>query len=108
MGVPFYTRLWKEVQDNGTVKVSSEALGMSSGIEILKNNNVEPVWNKEAGQYYGEYQKDDATYKIWLEEDESIEAKLKLIDKADLAGIACWKLGLEKESVWNVIQKYIN
>ncbi len=108
MGIPFYTRLWKEVQDNGTVKVSADALGMSSGIEILKNNNVEPVWDKEAGQYYGEYQKDDATYKIWLEEDESIEAKLKLIDKADLAGIACWKLGLEKESVWNVIQKYIN
>lgn len=108
MGVPFYTRLWKEFQDDGTAKVSSEALGMSSGIETLKNNNVEPVWDKEAGQYYGEYQKDDATYKIWLEEDESIEAKLKLIDQADLAGIANWKLGLEKESVWNVIQKYIN
>lgn len=108
MGIPFYTRLWKEVQDNGTVKVTSEAIGMSGGIETLKNNDVEPEWDKEAGQYYGEYQKEDATYKIWLEEDESIEAKLKLIDQADLAGIASWKLGLEKESVWNVIQKYIN
>jgi spore germination protein YaaH len=108
MGIPFYTRLWKEVQDNGTVKVTSEAIGMSGGMDTLKNNGVEPEWDKEAGQYYGEYQKEDATYKIWLEEDESIETKLKLIDQADLAGIACWKLGLEKESVWNVIQKYIN
>lgn len=108
MGIPFYTRLWKEVQENGAVKVTSEALGMSSGIDALERNDVEPVWDKEAGQYYGEYQIDDATYKIWLEEDESIEAKLKLIDQADLAGIAGWKLGLEKESVWNIIQKYIN
>jgi len=108
MGIPFYTRLWKEVEDSGTVKVTSEALGMTAGIEVLKKNNIEPVWDEDAGQYYGEYKKEDATYKIWLEEDESIEAKMKLIDQADLAGIACWKLGLEKESVWNVIQKYIN
>ena len=100
--------MWKEVQENGEIKVTSEALGMSSGIDALERNDVEPVWDKEAGQYYGEYQIDDATYKIWLEEDESIEAKLKLIDQADLAGIAGWKLGLEKESVWNIIQKYIN
>ncbi|MFW5629262.1 MAG: hypothetical protein ACOCNB_00540 [Acetivibrio ethanolgignens] len=49
-----------------------------------------------------------AVYKVWLEEDDSIEAKMKLIDEAQVAGVAGWKLGLEKQSIWNVIVKYVN
>lgn len=108
MGVPFYTRLWKEVTENGEVTVTSEAYSMSNGMAVLKDNGVEPVWDEVTGQYYGEFEKDGAVYKMWLEEDESIEAKLKLIDAAGVKGIAGWKLGLEKESIWNVIIKYVN
>ncbi|MDF2609933.1 MAG: glycoside hydrolase family 18 [Lachnospiraceae bacterium] len=108
IGIPFYTRLWKETPENGSVKVTSDAYAMSYGEELLRNNGVEPVWDEAAGQYYGEYEKEGSLYKIWLEEEESIEAKLKLIDQAEVAGIAGWKLGLEKESIWNIIIKYVN
>jgi len=37
-----------------------------------------------------------------------MEMKLKAIDQADIAGIAGWKLGLEKEDIWDVIIQYIN
>jgi len=43
---------------------------------------------------------------MWLEEDTSIEEKLKVIYEADVAGIAAWKLGLEKESIWNIVTRY--
>ena len=108
MGIPFYTRLWKEVNEDGAITVTSEAYSMSNGMAVLKDNGVEPVWDEKTGQYYGEFEKDGAVYKMWLEEDDSIEAKIKLIDEADLKGIAGWKLGLEKESVWNIIIKYVN
>ncbi len=109
IGIPFYTRQWKETtDDNGNVSVTSEAYSMSRAEALLQDNGIEPEWNDETGQYYGEYEKDGATYKIWLEEEDSIEAKMKLISQAGTAGIACWKLGLEKESVWNVIIKYVN
>ncbi len=108
MGIPFYTRQWKEtMDDNGTLTVTSEAYGMSRAQALLKDNGIEPKWDEEAGQYYGEYEKDGSTYKIWLEEEDSIEAKLKLISQANMAGIACWKLGLEKETIWDVVNKYI-
>ena len=67
---------------------------------------VTPVWQEETGQYYGEYKSEGATYKIWLEEETSIEEKVKLAHENALAGISAWKLGMEKEEVWNVIQKY--
>ncbi|WFR57746.1 glycosyl hydrolase family 18 protein [Anaerocolumna sp. AGMB13025] len=108
MGIPFYTRQWKETtEDNGSISVSSEAFGMVNAQSVLENNGVEPKWDEKTGQYYGEYEKDGATYKIWLEEEDSIEAKLKLINKAGMAGIACWKLGLEDSKIWNIINKYI-
>jgi spore germination protein YaaH len=108
MGIPFYTRQWKETaEENGSVSVSSEAFGMVNAQSVLEKNGVEPKWDDKTGQYYGEYEKDGATYKIWLEEEDSVEAKLKLINKAGMAGIACWKLGLEDSAVWDIINKYV-
>lgn len=108
IGIPFYTRQWKETaDDSGNISVTSEAYGMATAQALLKDNGIEPKWDDETGQYYGEYEKDGATYKIWLEEEDSIETKLKAIKQAGMAGIACWKLGLEKEDIWDVINKYI-
>lgn len=106
--IPFYTRIWKETVDgNGTVQVSSEAAGMERVEKLLKDRNVEPGWNEECKQFYAEYEADGATYKIWLENEISIEEKMKLIQENHLAGVAEWKLGLQKNSVWPVINKYL-
>lgn len=104
MAIPFYTRLWKTDKD-GTI--TSEAYGMSEGLNVLKEKHVEMEWNGSVSQYYGSYEEDGAKYEIWLEEDESVEEKLKAIFEYEVAGIAGWKLGLEKESAWNVISRYI-
>jgi spore germination protein YaaH len=108
MGIPFYTRLWKEVKENGEVKVSAQAYSMTMAEDILKAAGAKTKWDEETQQYYGEYSEDNITYKIWLEEDKSIEAKMQLINDSDLAGVAEWRLGFEKSSIWNVIQKYVN
>ncbi|WP_058486042.1 glycosyl hydrolase family 18 protein [Defluviitalea phaphyphila] len=107
LGLPYYTRLWKEEIIDGEIQVSSRAYGMARGENILKENNVEPVWLEDIGQYYGEYKEGDITYKIWLEEERSIEEKVKLVDKYDLAGVAGWKRGLEKEEIWDVLYEYL-
>lgn len=108
IGIPFYTRLWKEVNKNGKLDISSEAYSMTNAANLIKDNDVKLKWDDSTGQYYGEYVVDDATYKIWMEEDDSIDAKLKLIHQADIAGVACWKLGLEKNSIWDVVIKYLD
>lgn len=108
IALPFYTRIWREEAKDGETEITSSAYGMNQAINWLNDRGIEPVWSKEAGQYYAELEEDGAVYKVWLEEDESIEAKMKLIDEAKAGGVAGWKLGLEKQSVWNVIVKYIN
>lgn len=109
MGIPFYTRLWKETtNEDGTLSITSQAYGMQSAENVFADYNVEPVWDEEIKQYYGEFESGEALYKMWLEEDSSIEAKMQLINEANVAGVAAWKLGLEKASVWNIIVKYVN
>lgn len=105
IAIPFYTRLWKETPDGD---VSAESLAMTPAANTLEANNATIEWNDTYGCYYGEYEKDGAIYKMWQEEDRSIEEKLKVIYDADVAGIGAWKLGLEKESIWNVVIRYLN
>ncbi|MNN97383.1 hypothetical protein D3C81_2165350 [compost metagenome] len=81
---------------------------MRAAENFLKDNNVTAEWDDATGQYYGEFEKEGILNRMWLEEEDSLEAKLKAISGADVAGVAGWKLGLEKDSVWNVIVKYIN
>lgn len=109
LGIPFYTRLWKEVtQQDGTLKVTAESYGMVSSWNKMKDVNVTPEWDDETEQYYGEYESDGAVYKMWLEDENSIEKKVERAYENELAGTAAWKLGMEKKEVWSVIQKYMN
>lgn len=105
IALPFYSRLWKETSEG---EVTSESFAMTPASKILTDNGVEPVWNDTYGSFYGEYEKDGAVYKIWLEDEKSIEEKMKVVYDANVAGIGAWKLGLEKEEVWNVIIRYMN
>ena len=75
---------------------------------LLEEHGVEASWLVELGQYYGEYEEDGCMYRVWIEDARSIEQKMQLIRQQELAGVACWKLGLETEEVWDIIPGYLN
>lgn len=119
--VPFYTRLWQErplseeEQDNTDptntdiqIEVTSQAYGMDAIDQVLAANGAEKTWDENSGQYYAEYTADGSTYKVWLEEEESIALKASLIKEYNLAGISAWKLGFERNEIWDVILRYVN
>lgn len=103
--VPFYTRLW---ETDASGKLTSSALGMGSAERTVTNSGISPEWLEDAGQYYAEFENGGSFYQIWLEEELSIEEKAKLIKEYNLAGIASWRLGYEKDEIWDVILKYVN
>ena len=98
-GIPFYTRLWK----TSAGIVTSEAIGMDAAEEVISKYKVETYWDKDYSQNYGKFEKGNDLYQIWLEDAESIAAKMELIGKYKLAGVAEWKLGFEQADVWKVI-----
>lgn len=108
MAIPFYTRLWMEQEEAGEIRLSSEALTMNGAKEVLERNGVEAKWDEETGQNYAEYKQDGITYKIWLEDTDSLEERLAVISRAETAGVAAWRLGYETDMVWTIIDAYMN
>lgn len=104
MALPFYTRLWK-LSNEG---LTSAAYSMSGAQSILDDRGVKPSWDTATGQYYAEYQEGGATFQIWLEEEKSIEEKLKAVTQGGVHNVSFWRLGFEKTEVWNTVANYIN
>ena len=122
LGVPFYTRVWEltpvtasedqsdqasdEAQSGYTV--SSEVVSMSEVDTRVAANEVTLQWLDDCGQYYAEYEHDGKTYKIWVEDQKSIGEKLDVMKNNHLAGASFWKLGYEKNTIWDTIAEYMN
>ena len=107
MGIPFYTRLWKETEQDGQSRLSSEALTMAGAESVLAQNDVKASWDEVTAQNYVEYEKDGTVYKMWMEDEDSLTEKLRLISGANVAGVAAWRLGYEKEGIWPLIDFFI-
>lgn len=102
-GIPFYTRLWAEE----TAGLTSTAKGMDEARQLLETHGADITWDDKLNQYYGEYWGNGIHYQIWLEDAKSVQAKLNAMKEQNLAGVACWKLGLESTEVWPVIRQYL-
>ena len=114
VALPFYTRLWEisvKTNEEGveiSKDVKSKAYGMDSAQGIVDNSGLKSKWDDKTGQYYLEYQNSGKTYKMWLEEEKSLSLKLEQVKKNKIAGAAFWKLGFERDTIWDTIIKYVN
>lgn len=104
-GIPFYTRVWTE--KFGQSAITSEVLGMDGAKNYAKENQMTETWDASLGQNVATVETSDARYTIWMEDEQSMEEKMKVIQSADLAGVAEWKLGFERADVWSLISEYI-
>jgi len=106
LGMPLYTRVWsEEKQQDGSVKVSSKALGMAKVDEIIAEYKLTPVFDDAAGQNYVEYMEGEIKQRIWLEDATSLTARTALVHQYGLAGVASWQRSFAKPDIWPVIHK---
>lgn len=106
LGLPYYTRLWEEkTEGNGAISLSSEALTMQQAKNKIVENNAEPVWDEESGQFYADYSKENSRFRIWLEDENSINLKSSLAHKYNLAGVCAWSRNFVSEDIWDVLYK---
>lgn len=102
LGLPFYTRVWK---DEPGKKLKSSAISMDTAKKLIKDNNLKVSWDEPSGQFYTEYTKDGINNKMWLEDENSINLKSSLVQKYQLAGAASWSKGREIPEIWSVLNR---
>ena len=117
--VPLYTRIWIETpkteaeiaaEDANTefvpYKLSLQTVGMADAVAAVRNAGAAATWDETTAQNYAEWTKDGATYKVWLEDSQSLSAKLQVMANNNLAGVAAWQLGYADSSVWDVFNQF--
>ena len=87
--------------------VSGSTLTMRMQQDWVSKTGSTPVWNDETCQNYVECEMNGTTYQCWLEDVESIQIKLNVMQAQEIAGVASWKLGIEDKAVWEVIDQYV-
>lgn len=117
--VPLYTRIWIETpkteaeiaaEDANTefvpYKLSLQTVAMADAVSAVRNAGATATWDETTAQNYAEWTKDGATYKVWLEDSQSLSAKLQVMANNNLAGVAAWQLGYADSSVWEVFNQF--
>lgn len=129
-GVPLYTRLWietpktqeqiedemvswdeegneinKDEEDIIPYTLEVQTLKMADGV-ISANANGKPAWDEVTQQNYATWQKGGKTYEIWLEDRESLTAKLEVMKQNNLAGVAAWQVAYAEDYVWDLFDGY--
>lgn len=117
LGIPFFGRYWQSGVSYGGYGLSLTKINQL--INNYENNitynkasespmvlvtinaaDVKPIVNGRT-LYAG-------TYEIWYENEESIKAKLDLVNKYDLKGAGSWSLGQEGAEVWSYYNQALN
>lgn len=100
LAVPFYTRVWTTTPDG---KTTSNTLSMKN-IDTVVPEDAERKWDDDLKQNYAEYTDEDNKKQVWIEDLESLKAKLSLITENNLAGVGSWAKDMETDNVWQLFK----
>lgn len=106
LGVPLYARLWKEQTNaEGMVETTAKALTMEQVKAWIDEKGVQPIYDPESGQNYVEYTtaEENATYRIWIEDELSLKKRTELVVKYGLAGIGSWSRFFGNTTAWTAL-----
>ena len=117
MGIPLYGRFWQEGKD-----VGGEAIVIANVPRLIKKHKLVPKYNEfdqtpfvklkiyEGGtsSYINGRILEPGTYNIYYENENSIRAKLDVVNKYNILGTALWALDNEDADFWTYYKDALN
>lgn len=100
--LPFYTILWKTTG----AEVTDSYITLVNQKDFLSRVKQEPEWDEETCQNYLEWESDGTLNQIWLEDVDSLKAKLNVMNAKKLGGVAVWRLGYGTGEAWELLKLY--
>lgn len=99
LGLGLYGRDWPETGMGKAIFIQdARNLAAAKGVTV----------NKDAvsGVSWFNYTDDSGIkHQVWFEERDSAQAKMELVKKYKLAGVALWRLGIIPPDIWEIINK---
>ncbi len=102
MGVPLYGYDW------------SSAGGRATGVtftrvkQLVQQYHATPQWSSQDGEPYFTYtDAGGAKHTVWYNDAKAVQARLPLVGKYGLGGVAFWSFGSEDPGVWQVMRTFM-
>lgn len=102
--VPLYTRIW----ETSGAQVTDTAVGMQAALDWIATYGASVTWDETTCQNYAQLQGSSTYYQIWLEDSESLQVKLNIMNNYGVAGVAAWRLGYETSDIWGLFEAYLH
>lgn len=80
-------------------------LTYEQAVTLARNLGVTVIYDETAQESTYTYVLDGKTHTVWFEDSRSFSAKLALVDRYKLSGIAIWRLGQEDPAIWNILKE---
>ena len=117
LGLPLYGRFWQEGKD-----VGGEAVIMGQMPKILSKYRLVPKYDTNTqtpnvtftvkagtkGPYVNGRYLDEGTYTVYYDNENSIKAKLALVNEYDILGAGLWAIDNESADLWSYYKESLN
>lgn len=96
LGVPLYGYDW----------VGNRGAGLTheSAVQLMRTHGATRTWNEAAAEASFTYSAGGASHTVWYSDAASVSARLALVDRYGLSGVAFWRLGGEDPAVWSAVR----
>lgn len=105
LAVPLYTRIWTTNSDGKVI--SNNAVSIKN-TEAAIPDGITKQWNDELKQNYVTFSSGNNTKQIWIEDIDSLKAKISLMKENNLAGIASWEANMAYDDIWTMFKNELN
>ena len=105
LAVPLYTRLW--TTDASGKLLSNPTVAMNA-VDNTIPEGIEKQWDDDLKQNYVEYTDGNNKKQMWIEDIDSLKAKVSLIKENNLAGVASWVKDMETQEFWQMLKQELN
>lgn len=105
LAVPLYTRIWTTNSDGKVISNNSLSI---KNTEAAIPDGTTKQWNDELKQNYVTFSSGNNTKQIWIEDIDSLKAKISLMKENNLAGIASWEANMAYDDIWTMFKNELN
>lgn len=105
LAVPLYTRIWTTNSDGKVISNNSLSI---KNTEVAIPDGITKQWNDELKQNYVTFSSGNNTKQIWIEDIDSLKAKISLMKENNLAGIASWEANMAYDDIWTMFKNELN
>lgn len=100
LGVPLYYWIW-----NADLNKKIGAGLYRTVMAIMKNYKYDLSFDATLGVSYLTYAYNNKNYKVWFEDQKSLQAKMRVAKAGNFRGFSAWQLGGEDPEIWSVLPK---